>query len=296
MKSFPGPDPGGGRGDPRPVRFGRERASTLPGWLEVGVIRVLIVLLCLGVGPAFAASNCAEAPVPNLQGIDIPAPPDFGDTALPTAVVVPSDIVRTPIAVSPRPPLRPCKFSKIGEGRQRMREHGALCDDWTIVGEPRRPFAGTYRGCGIGRPVQVHSMSDIRLSQKALMDCRTAITLNTWIETMAKPAFADLGGGLDEVQLVGHYACRTQNNRRYAPLSEHARGRAVDISAFHLRDGTVVSVRDAWNTVEFGPILRRLHREACGLFGTVLGPAADKYHRDHFHLDTAQRRKGALCR
>ena len=42
--------------------------------------------------------------------------------------------------------------------------------------------------------------------------------------------------------------------------------------------------------------LHRLHRGACGLFGTVLGPEANDAHRDHFHLDLAQRRsKRGYC-
>jgi hypothetical protein len=41
--------------------------------------------------------------------------------------------------------------------------------------------------------------------------------------------------------------------------------------------------------------LRRLHRGACGPFGTVLGPEANEAHRDHFHLDLAPRRRSAFC-
>jgi hypothetical protein len=41
--------------------------------------------------------------------------------------------------------------------------------------------------------------------------------------------------------------------------------------------------------------LRRLHKGACGIFGTVLGPEANAAHRDHFHLDLATRKHNALC-
>jgi hypothetical protein len=44
-----------------------------------------------------------------------------------------------------------------------------------------------------------------------------------------------------------------------------------------------------------GTFLRRLHKGACGIFGTVLGPEANEAHRDHFHLDLAPRRRGAFC-
>ncbi len=44
-----------------------------------------------------------------------------------------------------------------------------------------------------------------------------------------------------------------------------------------------------------GAFLRRLHRGACGTFGTVLGPEANEAHRDHFHFDLAARRRSAFC-
>jgi hypothetical protein len=42
--------------------------------------------------------------------------------------------------------------------------------------------------------------------------------------------------------------------------------------------------------------MRRAHKTACGPFGTVLGPNADRYHQDHFHFDTARYRSGSYCR
>ncbi len=44
-----------------------------------------------------------------------------------------------------------------------------------------------------------------------------------------------------------------------------------------------------------GAFLRRLHRGACGIFSTVLGPEANDAHRNHFHLDLAPRRRNAFC-
>jgi hypothetical protein len=44
-----------------------------------------------------------------------------------------------------------------------------------------------------------------------------------------------------------------------------------------------------------GTFLRRLHKGACGIFGTVLGPEANEAHRDHLHLDLAPRRRSAFC-
>jgi hypothetical protein len=54
-----------------------------------------------------------------------------------------------------------------------------------------------------------------------------------------------------------------------------------------------VSVRAA--TTKEAVFLKRLHREACGVFGTVLGPEANEAHRDHFHLDAKKRKRRGVC-
>lgn len=42
--------------------------------------------------------------------------------------------------------------------------------------------------------------------------------------------------------------------------------------------------------------LREAHRTACGIFGTVLGPEANNAHRNHLHIDLAERgARGAFC-
>ncbi|MEC9367793.1 MAG: extensin family protein [Pseudomonadota bacterium] len=41
--------------------------------------------------------------------------------------------------------------------------------------------------------------------------------------------------------------------------------------------------------------LRHAHKTACRMFGTVLGPEANAAHKDHFHLDLAERRHGNYC-
>jgi hypothetical protein len=41
--------------------------------------------------------------------------------------------------------------------------------------------------------------------------------------------------------------------------------------------------------------LRSAHRAACKIFGTVLGPEANSAHRNHFHLDMAERKVSVIC-
>jgi hypothetical protein len=74
-------------------------------------------------------------------------------------------------------------------------------------------------------------------------------------------------------------------------MSLHGLGQAVDVGAFLLSDGRTVTVKDDWRG-KGGPsaFLRAAWRGACGPFGTVLGPEADRHHQDHLHFDVAQRR------
>jgi hypothetical protein len=57
-----------------------------------------------------------------------------------------------------------------------------------------------------------------------------------------------------------------------------------------------MSVLNGWRSESQGPMLKKLHRAACGPFGTVLGPASDRFHQNHFHFDTARYRSGPFCR
>lgn len=41
--------------------------------------------------------------------------------------------------------------------------------------------------------------------------------------------------------------------------------------------------------------LRAAHRAACGVFGTVLGPEANSAHKNHFHVDMAERKVRIVC-
>lgn len=63
---------------------------------------------------------------------------------------------------------------------------------------------------------------------------------------------------------------------------------------------TEIGAQDAQSEASVLPpesrFLRRIHAEACEVFGTVLGPEANDAHRDHFHVDTAKRRYRAYCR
>ncbi len=187
------------------------------------------------------------------------------------------------------PAAAPAAVPSASQGR-------AICGRRAIRGERLAPIPARLPGCGVGRPVRVSSVGGVALSTPAIMDCPTARALNDWVKQGVKPTIRRLGGGIASLQVIAGYSCRTRNNRPGAKISEHGKGHAIDIAAFNLKNGLSLSVLDDWRSKARGTLLHRLHRSACGIFGTVLGPDSDRFHRNHFHLDTARYRGGAYCR
>lgn len=178
------------------------------------------------------------------------------------------------------------------EERRKRREaasmKGSVCGVAAIKGEEIRRIGSKVTGCGVENPVAVTSVAGVRLSQTATVDCSIAKALNSWVDEVAQPAF---DGKLVELQIAAHYICRSRNNVRGAKISEHGKGRAIDISAFILSNGKVLTVARDYNR-----LLRRIYKAGCNYFMTTLGPGSDGYHEDHFHFDTSARKGGRYCR
>ncbi len=194
-------------------------------------------------------------------------------------------------------PLILMSCSLIGRGRDHgdTASRGAICNSSTIRGEVVGQVEGNG-GCGIANAVKVYQVGGVPLSQPAVLECATARTLNRWVERDMDQIIGIMGGGVQQIKVAAHYACRTRNHQSGARLSEHAKGKAIDISGFLLKDGTEISVEEDWGRKRKGRVLRRLHKSACGPFGTVLGPESDRFHKDHFHFDTAKHGNGSYCR
>lgn len=170
---------------------------------------------------------------------------------------------------------------------------GSVCGVNGIMGETLAPITSRVRGCGISEPVRVTSVDGVSLSMAATLDCPTARALHDWVRGALKPAFGRTE--VVQLQVAAHYACRTRNNVKGAPISEHGRGKAIDISAIVLENGKTVSILDDWRNTAGKPVVKA-YRAACGTFGTTLGPDSDRYHRNHMHFDTARHGNGAYCR
>ena len=231
-----------------------------------------------------------------LPAIIADVAPDFDAAMSVPAMSVPAAPALSPLAipVALRPSDRPADIVQQAEAARVVRVRGSVCGNPQIQGEELGHVAGSG-ACGIDQGVLVRSVDGVRLSTAGTMDCATAEALQDWVHNVAKPTLADSGGGLVGLQIMGTYACRNRNNAASGRLSEHGHGKAIDIGGFNLANGGTITVLNGWGTNSYGSLLRNLHAGACGIFGTILGPAANAAHRNHFHFDTASYRSGSYC-
>lgn len=190
------------------------------------------------------------------------------------------------IELASMPP--PTKKEERKKKREAASRKGSVCGVASIKGEEIAAIKSKVKRCGVEDPVAITSVAGVRLSQTATVDCSIAKALDRWVEEVAQPAF---NGNLVEMRVAAHYSCRSRNNVKGAKISEHGKGRAIDIAAFVLSNGKVLTVSDNYNK-----LLRRIYKAGCGYFMTTLGPGSDGYHEDHFHFDASARKGGAYCR
>lgn len=121
--------------------------------------------------------------------------------------------------------------------------------------------------------------------------CPVAAALALWEWHSVQPAaLQHFGTKVAEIEHFGSYSCRRIYGRSEGDWSEHSTSNAVDIAAFQLEDGTRISVAGDWSGGGAkAAFLRDVRDGACGLFATVLSPEYNQAHRDHLHLDQANR-------
>jgi hypothetical protein len=155
-----------------------------------------------------------------------------------------------------------------------------------------RDAIGDPSGCGAERPFVVSAAAGgaVALRPSATLRCPMIQPVERWLQQVVEPAAERyFGQRVREIRVVASYACRSRNSLQGAKLSEHGRANALDIAAFRLEDGQVITVKHGWSGFgSEGRFLRTVHRGACGYFTTVLGPESDRFHHDHFHLDLAR--------
>jgi len=162
----------------------------------------------------------------------------------------------------------------------------------------REPVSGGLEGsflddeaCGIGNPIGLKAVgeeeTEISFPADVLISCDFAQVVSDWLLRDVVPAAEKhLASPLVTIGSGPGYQCRRRNNLPDGKLSEHALGKALDISFFRFGNGTTISIEEDWSRdAAQGRFLKEIHAAACERFTTVLGPDADPNHKSHFHLD-----------
>lgn len=206
-----------------------------------------------------------------------------------------ADLPWTELDLRARPGrFTPAKIAELGDDAPRCR---ALLAE---AGSPSRPAPDRIvsENCGYRDGtlvIQAASPSPAGL----VTSCPVAAALLVWERQLQAEAQRHLGTSVRRLLHAGSFSCRRLYNRESGAWSEHATADAVDILGFELADGRTVSVlRDWTNDGPPGSFLRAARDAACRSFSTVLSPDYNAAHRDHLHLDTADRGPGGwrACR
>lgn len=116
------------------------------------------------------------------------------------------------------------------------------------------------------------------------MSCALALSVDRMTQVLADR-------GVTDVAYLGIYGCRVVAGT--STLSEHGRGRAIDVGAFKLGSGVTYVVLSDWEKNQPAPVtmagsfLRQtvtaLHDQR--IFTILLTPDYNADHANHFHLD-----------
>jgi len=157
------------------------------------------------------------------------------------------------------------------------------------------PAINSGKGCSIPYPVEVTELSGgIEIKPAAKLNCQITDAFAQWVKNELAPA-ARLRylSGVSSIRQLSSYSCRTMNSKRGAPMSEHAKGNAIDVGKITLDNGQAISVKKpGFFSFREKSLLKTVRSDSCKYFTTVLGPGSDIHHKDHFHFDLRTRKTG----
>ena len=238
--------------------------------------------------PATQKTKAKKAETPSAA---IPVPPN----SVPLPERAPAPEVRDQPAIPEAP--KPEAFA--GWSPAQVKSAQAACDRLPADRMEYKTLPPIRQGaCGTSIPIALKFINQeprIELRPLARLNCRAAGAVERWLREVVQPrAWEFLDARVIRIVVISSYDCRTRAGT--GKLSEHAFANAIDISEFVTAKGEHVSVNDHWGgTSERARFLKAVHKSACRIFGTVLGPESDAAHRNHFHLDMTPRRYSGYC-
>jgi hypothetical protein len=179
------------------------------------------------------------------------------------------------------------KIASLGEEPQLCRALLAT----TAVGDEPVPPRRSPPNCGYEDGVRLAGRSTGYSPAGLVTSCPVAAALHLFEVRVVQPAAQrHFGMEVSQVHHAGSYNCRRIYGRDEGRFSEHSTADAVDITGFTLDGGKRVSVLDDWGGGGAeAAFLRDVRDGACELFSTILSPDYNAAHRDHLHLDVANR-------
>ncbi|CCM75923.1 extensin family protein [Rhizobium mesoamericanum] len=153
--------------------------------------------------------------------------------------------------------------------------------------------------CQVPYPISLQGLSgNIGVQPEVTLNCQVTLAFAKWVKNeLAPSARFRYWSGIKTIQPLGGYSCRRMNNsrQRYNPMSEHARGNAIDVGKFVLKSGHEIDVRKkGLFSFREGRLLQAVRSDSCKYFNTVLGPGSNPEHWNHFHFDLRARQGGRV--
>ncbi|WP_390920974.1 extensin-like domain-containing protein [Neorhizobium turbinariae] len=160
-----------------------------------------------------------------------------------------------------------------------------------------RPRISQGGSCGIAHPVKLSGLSgNIDVKPAVTLNCQVTLAFAKWVKNeLAPSARMRYLTGVKKIVPMGGYSCRRMNNSRQRnnPMSEHAKGNAIDIGQIVLKNGHEIDVRKkGLFSLREGGLLKSVRSDSCKYFNTVLGPGSNAEHWNHFHFDLRSRKSG----
>ncbi len=219
-----------------------------------------------------------------------------GSVAQETSPPLPPPRPDRPPAQAPEPPKREAPSDDTAKNKEALppgpSEADAAClDRLTQLGLrfESRP-AVQENSCSVENPVLVSGLpKGVEVSPASLMRCSFAENLARWTTEVVLPeAERHLQKTPVKVLIGTSYQCR--NQRSGAKLSEHAFGNGVDVMGFEFAKRESFAINSHPEGSPEAAFQSAVHKEACPIFTTVLGPGADADHGNHLHLDMRARK------
>ncbi|CAN7320827.1 extensin family protein [Rhizobium sp. LjRoot258] len=162
-----------------------------------------------------------------------------------------------------------------------------------------KPPISNGPACQVPYPISLQGLSgNIGVRPAVTLNCQVTLAFAKWVKNeLAPSARFRYWSGIKTIQPLGGYSCRRMNNsrQRYNPMSEHARGNAIDVGKFVLKSGHAIDVRKkGLFSFREGRLLQAVRSDSCKYFNTVLGPGSNPEHWNHFHFDLRARQSGKV--